>query len=115
METGLEGRVVLITGASGGIGSAIARHFAAEGAKLALHYRSSRANIENLVRTSKSENAISVQSDLTKESQVRQMFAQVLTRFGRVDTLLANAGSWRSHDVAPSNMSLPQCADTFNN
>ena len=94
METGLEGRVVLITGASGGIGSAIARHFAAEGAKLVLHYRSSRANIENLVRTSKSENAMSVQADLTQESQVRRIFAQVLKRFGRVDTLIANAGSW---------------------
>ncbi len=115
METGLEGRVVLITGASGGIGSAIARHFAAEGAKLVLHYRSSRANIENLVRTSKSENAISVQADLTKESQVRQIFAQVLKRFGRVDTLIANAGSWESHDVPLYKMSLRQWEDTFDN
>src|SRR5213592_4806021 len=115
METGLEGRVVLITGASGGIGSAIARHFAAEGAKLVLHYRSSRPNIESLVRTSKSENAISVQADLTKESQVRQIFAQVLKRFGRVDTLIANAGSWESHDVPLYKMSLRQWEDTFDN
>src|SRR5437773_144527 len=113
METGLEGRVVLITGASGGIGSAIARHFAAEGAKLVLHYRSSRANIENLVRTSKSENAMSVQADLTQESQVRRIFAQVLKRFGRVDTLIANAGSWESHDVPLNKMSLRQWKDTF--
>ena len=116
METGLDGKVVLITGASGGIGSAIARHFAAEGAKLVLHYRSSRANIENLVRTSKSENAMSVQADLTQESQVRRIFAQVLKRFGRVDTLIANAGSWESHDVPLYKMSSPmgghfrQCA-----
>ena len=115
METGLEGRVVLITGASGGIGSAIARHFAAEGAKLVLHYRSSRANIENLVRTSKSENAMSVQADLTQESQVRRIFAQVLKRFGRVDTLIANAGSWESHDVPLYKMSLRQWEDTFDN
>ena len=115
METGLEGRVVLITGASGGIGSAIARHFAAEGAKLVLHYRSSRPNIESLVRTSKSGNAMSVQADLTQESQVRRIFAQVLKRFGRVDTLIANAGSWESHDVPLYKMSLRQWEDTFDN
>ena len=115
METGLKGRVVLITGASGGIGSAIARHFAAEGAKLVLHYRSSRANIENLVRISKSEIAMSVQADLTNESQVRRIFAQVLKRFGRVDTLIANAGSWESLDVPLYKMSLRQWEGTFDN
>src|SRR6058998_2742720 len=114
METGLEGRVVLITGASGGIGSAIARHFAAEGAKLVLHYRSSRPNIESLVRTSKSENAMSVQADLTQESQVRRIFAQVLKRFGRVDTLIANAGSWESHDIPFHKMPVRQWENTFN-
>src|SRR5204862_6840056 len=113
METGLEGRVVLITGASGGIGSAIARHFAAEGAKLVLHYRSSRPNIDSLVRTSKSGNAMSVEADLTQESQVGRIFAQVLKRFGRVDTLIANAGSWESHDVPLNKMSLRQWEDTF--
>src|SRR5437899_12632403 len=106
METGLDGKVVLVTGASGGIGSAIARHFTAEGAKLVLHYRSSRANIEKLVRTSKAENAMSVQAVLTQESQVRRIFAQVLMRFGSVDTLIANAGSWESHEVPLYKMSL---------
>ncbi len=115
METGLDGKVVLVTGASGGIGSAIARHFAAEGAKLVLHYRSSRANIEDLVRISKSEIAMSVQADLTNESQVRRIFAQVLKRFGRVDTLIANAGSWESLDVPLYKMSLRQWEGTFDN
>jgi len=115
METGLDGKVVLITGASGGIGSAISRHFAAEGAKLVLHYRSNRPKIENLVQTSKSGNAMSVQADLRKETQVRRIFAEVLKRFGRVDTLIANAGSWESLDVPLYKMSLRQWEETFDN
>src|SRR5436309_1001430 len=113
MQTGLDGKVVLITGASGGIGSSIARHFAAEGAKLVLHYRRGRANVETLMRKSKSEDAMSVQADLTKENQVRKIFAQTLKRFGRVDTLIANAGSWEPVDVPFHKMSIRQWEDTF--
>jgi len=114
MQTGLDGKVVLITGASGGIGSAIARHFAGEGAKLVLHYRSGRQNVEALLRRFKSEDAMSVRADLTKENQVRRIFAQALKRFGRVDTLIANAGSWESHDVPFHKMSVSQWENTFN-
>ena len=106
MQTRLDGKVVFITGASGGIGSAIARHFAAEGAKLVLHYRSGRENVEALLRASKSEAAMSVQADLTNENQVRRIFAQALKRFGRVDSLIANAGSWESLDVPFHKMSV---------
>src|ERR1041385_1726715 len=115
METGLAGRVVMITGASGGIGSAIARRFAEEGAKLVLHYRSSRGNAEALQRKLKSVDSLMVRADLTKEGEVRQMFAQTLRHFDRVDTLIANAGSWEARDIPLHEMSLRQWQHTFDN
>jgi len=93
MDANLSGMVVMITGASGGIGSAIARGFASEGARLALHYRSDRANAERLQREIGAE-CLLVQADLGNEAQARRAFASALKHFGRIDTLIANAGSW---------------------
>jgi 3-oxoacyl-[acyl-carrier protein] reductase len=115
METGLAEKVVMITGASGGIGSAIAAQFAAEGANLVLHYRSNRANAEALQRKLKSADSIVARADLTKETEVRRMFAQALKRFDRVDTLIANAGSWESRDIPLHEMGLRQWQHTFDN
>ena len=94
MRSELAEKVVVITGASGAIGSAMALRFAEEGARLVLHYRSNRANAEALQRKLKSTESIIVAADLSKEVQVRRMFVRVLKQFGRVDTLVVNAGSW---------------------
>jgi 3-oxoacyl-[acyl-carrier protein] reductase len=115
METGLAGKVVMITGASGAIGSAIAQRFAGEGAKLVLHYRSHRANVEALQKMLNSADSMIVRADLAKEADTTRMFAQVLKRFGRMDTLIANAGSWESRDIPVHQMSLQQWQHTFNN
>src|SRR5260370_14983181 len=115
METGLAGKVVMITGASGGIGSAIAAQFASEGAKLVLHYQNNRANAVALQRKLKSAASIIIPANLTKENEVQRMFAQALKRFGQVDTLIANAGSWESRDIALHKMSLRQWQHTFDN
>jgi 3-oxoacyl-[acyl-carrier protein] reductase len=115
METDLAGKVVLITGASGGIGSAIAAQFAAEGAKLVLHYRSNRSSAEALQRKLKSVDSILVRADLTKETEVRRMFALAVKRFKQVDTLIANAGSWESRDIPLHEMTLRQWQHTFDN
>jgi 3-oxoacyl-[acyl-carrier protein] reductase len=113
MNSDLAGKVVLITGASGGIGSAMARKFADEGAKLALHYRRGRAKIDALRRELNQSDSLVVQADLTNEAQVKRMFANAMKRFGRIDTLIANAGSWVTDDVPIDRMSLRQWQQTL--
>ena len=113
MNTDLTDKVILITGASGGIGSAIARAFAAEGAKLALHYHRNLAGARKLQRDLAKVERFLVQADLTKEAQVRNLFARVLKRLGRVDTLVANAGSWETRDVPLHEVTLKQWRGTL--
>src|SRR5262245_53939732 len=99
MKTDFDQKVILITGASGGIGSAIARQFAAEGARLVLHYRQGKAAVEALQRELKQTESITLRADLTREAEARRLFDQALERFTRIDTLIANAGSWETRSV----------------
>lgn len=109
MDTHLKGKVILITGASGGIGSAIARKFAMEGASLVLHFRSNKSGALALARELESsvECAV-VKAELTSEREVRRLFNTAHKRFKRIDTLVANAGSWESRDVPMHRMTLQQ-------
>src|SRR5215218_7727594 len=89
METGLTGKRVLVTGASGGIGSACARAFAAEGAEIVAHYHRGRERAEAL------GDVTLVGADLTNEEEVERMFEQA----GRLDVCAAVAGVWPSKDL----------------
>ena len=113
MKTELDGKVVVITGASGGIGSAIARSFAAEGARLILQYRTSRRNAERLQKQLTGTEVLLVRADLCRESDARRLLAAAVRRFGSVDTLIANAGSWETRDVPVHQMSLQQWRRTM--
>jgi 3-oxoacyl-[acyl-carrier protein] reductase len=113
MNSELAGKVVLITGASGGIGAALARKFAAEGAKLVLHCRNNRTNAAALARELQPVESLVVRADLTKETEVKRLFAAALKRFGRVDVLVANAGSWETRDIPLHEMSLAQWRKTL--
>jgi 3-oxoacyl-[acyl-carrier protein] reductase len=115
METGLAGKVVVITGAAGGIGSAMAAQFASEGANLVLHYRSSGVDAEALQRKFKNVESIVLRADLTKEGEVHRMFNRIVKRFGRVDSVIANAGSWESRGIPLHQMSLGQWRHTLDN
>src|SRR5215471_1704253 len=99
----LKGKNVLITGASSGIGRAIAERFANEGASVAINYRSSAEETGAKETMAKSPGrAIIVQADVTSEDQVKQMFAQTIQSFGRLDVLINNAGIQRaapSHEI----------------
>ena len=86
---------VLITGASGGIGTALCVAFAQTGANIAVHYNKNRKKAENLVsvlRDSYGVNAIAVQADVAVRESVNAMFDEIDSELGGVDILINNAG-----------------------
>jgi 3-oxoacyl-[acyl-carrier protein] reductase len=113
MNSGLKNKVVIVTGASGGIGSAIARQFAAEGARLVLHYRENRRSVDTLRKELKQNESFAIRADLTVEAEVKKLFSAAVRRFGHVDSLVANAGSWETRDVPLHEMSLKQWQQTM--
>jgi 3-oxoacyl-[acyl-carrier protein] reductase len=115
MESGLAGKLILITGASGGIGSATARAFAREGARLVLHYRENREAVRRLQSEvdPQGTRSLVVRADLTRESQVERLWSRVDREMGPVDSLIANAGSWETRDVPMQAMSLTQWRSTL--
>ena len=103
METGLTGKRVLVTGASGGIGSACARAFMAEGADVVVHYNTGRERAEAI------GGAQLVQADLTREDEVDQLFAEA----GPLDVCAAVAGVWPSEDVPVWELPLERWEETM--
>lgn len=90
MDLALKDKVVLVTGASGGIGSAMAEGFAAEGARLVLHAGSKLAELEQAW----GHRALVLQAEISDCASVERMFAAAVAKFGRVDCVIANAGRW---------------------
>jgi len=96
METGLKGKTVLLSGASGGIGSAIAELFDKEGANLILTYLSDERGVKEIreLESLLKGKFLSVAADLTREEEVERIFEKADKKFGRIDTLVACAGVW---------------------
>lgn len=112
MDTGLQGKTILITGAAGGIGQATARAFAEEGAQLVLHYNTSRAEAEKLAMEIRTPQLL-VQADLRDEQQVERLFAEAVGEFSKLDGLVANAGIWTEAEVPLHEMTLGQWRHTL--
>lgn len=91
----LKNKVAVVTGAAKGIGAAIAKHFAAEGAKVVVNYASSKESADKVVKeiTGNGGTAIAVQADVSKEADVTRLFEEAKTAFGTVDVLVNNAVS----------------------
>lgn len=89
----LKNKVAVVTGAAKGIGAAIAKHFAAEGAKVVVNYASSSEAAANVVNeiTNKGGIAIAVQADVSNEADVTRLFDETKKAFGTLDILVNNA------------------------
>ncbi|MBL8119388.1 MAG: SDR family oxidoreductase [Anaerolineae bacterium] len=93
-------QVVLVTGASRGIGRAVARQFAEHGARVAVHYNSNREAAEETLRSLKGDGHLVVQADLADASAVEGMVATVIEAMGGLQVLVNNAAIYEDHAVA---------------
>jgi glucose 1-dehydrogenase len=102
MKISLEGQVAIVTGASSGIGRAVAEAMAATGAKVVVNYRSEPDAADELVGKIKTAGgeASAIKADVSDEAEVDALFAETLKQFGAVDIVVANAGLQKDSGAA---------------
>src|SRR5256884_3190201 len=90
----LDGKVAIVTGASKGIGAAIAKQFAAEGAAVVVNYASAKQDADRVVDeiSKRGGKAIAIQGNVAKKEEVERLFAEAEKAFGKIDILVNNAG-----------------------
>ncbi len=110
MDTGLARKGVLVTGGAGGIGSAICRAFAEEGAKVAVHYLSSGKRADELAAEI---GGVALRADLTVEDDVDALVPAAVQSLGRLDVLVANAGRWPQANEPVWDMSAARWRETL--
>lgn len=92
-------KTVLVTGASRGIGRAIAQMFAERGARVAIHYHRNQTAANTTLSTLSGSDHILVQADIKDATSVQQMIETVVQRMGRLDILINNAGIYEEHPL----------------
>ena len=110
MDLGLQGSGVLVTGASGGIGAAVARQLAEDGARVALHYH---RNAEAAVALATELDGVALHADLRDEAEADALVPAAAEALGRLDACVANAGVWPREDVPVARMPLERWRATL--
>jgi 3-oxoacyl-[acyl-carrier protein] reductase len=91
MNADLNGKVVLVTGGAGGIGSVISKSFAKQNAKVVVHYHNSK---NNAVKIAKDIGGTAIGADLTDSKNATSLFNKILEKEGKIDVCVANAGNY---------------------
>ena len=93
----LSGKVAIVTGASKGIGAAIARTFAQAGAAVAVNYASSKADADRVVGeiVKAGGKAVAIQADVARRADVKCLFEETKAKLGTPNILVNNAGVYR--------------------
>jgi 3-oxoacyl-[acyl-carrier protein] reductase len=112
MESELAGRVVMVTGASGGIGSEVVPAFVREGARVIAHYGRHAERATELA-AALSPGCVALGADLTVETEVERLFAEAENAVGPVQVLVANAGAWPPEEMPLERMTLAQWNGTL--
>jgi glucose 1-dehydrogenase len=102
----MKGKTVLVTGASSGIGKAIALAFGKQGANVIVNYRNSKKEafeVAELINES-SGNAIAIKADVSKEEEVVSLFSQAVEKYNTIDVLVCNAGIQKDNSFSEMNL-----------
>src|SRR5262249_14971765 len=112
MDSHLSNRVVLVTGASGGIGSEVVRALVREGCRVVVHF-SEHGEKAQVLAHELGSSCVPLGADLTLEADVERLFAEIEVGLGPVEILVANAGHWPSDDVPLTHLTLKQWQSTL--
>ena len=95
MDIRFDNKVVLVTGASKGIGKAAAIEFGRSGASVVVNYNTDKTGAEEAVKliSGFGQKAMAIQADVSKEQDVKRLFNETIGQFGQLDVLINNAGS----------------------
>jgi len=101
MSQELAGKVALVTGASKGIGAAIAKHLSSAGASVVVNYATDKGGAEDVVRdiAAAGGKAVAIQANVAMSSETRRLFENARKTFGRLDILVNNAGVYEFRPI----------------